>query len=64
MLFRSEVHNQTPREHYTILFMNGHAERLTEILSILRLDSILNDLIELDPDNKEIYKRGLSVRSE
>lgn len=59
-----EVHNQTPREHYTILFMNGHAERLTEILSILRLDSILNDLIELDPDNKEIYKRGLSVRSE
>ncbi|MCK4903582.1 MAG: DUF4835 family protein [Candidatus Marinimicrobia bacterium] len=59
-----EVHSQTPRDHYTMLFMNGHAERLTEILSILRLDSILNDLVELDPDNEEIYERGLSVNSE
>ena len=59
-----EVYNQTSRDHYTILFMNGHAERLSEILSILRLDSILNDLIELDPDNREIYERGLSVSSE
>ena len=54
-----EVYNQSSRDHYTVLFMNGHAERLTEILSILRLDSILKDLIELDPDNKEIYERGL-----
>ncbi len=59
-----EVNSQTPRDHYTMLFINGHAERLTEILSILQSDSILNDLIELDPDNKEIYERGLSVRSE
>ncbi len=59
-----EVHNQTPREHYTMLFINGHTEKLTEILSILRLDSILNDLIELDPDNKKIYERGLAVSSE
>lgn len=59
-----EAHSQTPRDHYTILFMDGHAEKLTEILSILRLDSILNDLIELDTDNREIYKRGLSVNSE
>ena len=54
-----EIHNQTPRDHYTMLFMDGHAEKLTEILAILRLDSILTDLIELDPDNKEIYERGL-----
>lgn len=59
-----EAHSQTPRDHYTILFMDGHAEKLTEILSILRLDSILNNLIELDTDNREIYKRGLSVNSE
>lgn len=59
-----EIHSQTPRDHYTMLFMRGHTERLTEILSILRQDSILNDLIELDPDNREIYERGLSVSSE
>ena len=59
-----EAHSQTPRDHYTILFMDGHAEKLTEIFSILQLNSILNDLIELDTDNREIYKRGLSVNSE
>lgn len=59
-----EVYNQSSRDHYTVLFMNGHAKRLSEILSILRLDSILEDLIELDPDNREIYGRGLSVSSE
>ena len=59
-----EVYNQTPRDYYTMLFMDGHAERLTEILSILQLNSILNDLIELDPDNREIYERGLSISSE
>ncbi|MCJ7802376.1 MAG: DUF4835 family protein [Candidatus Marinimicrobia bacterium] len=59
-----EVYKQNSRDHYTMLFMNGHAERLTEILSILRQDSILNDLMELDPDNREIYERGLSVSSE
>ncbi len=59
-----EAHSQTPRDHYTMLFMDGHAEKLTEILSILRLDSILKDLIVLDADNKKIYERGLPVRSE
>ena len=59
-----EVYNQTLRDQYTVLFMNGHAERLTEILSILRQDPILNDLIELDSDNREIYARGLSESSE
>ncbi len=59
-----EVHSQTPRDYYTMLFMDGHAERLTEILSILRQDHILKDLIELDPDNRETYERGLSESSE
>jgi len=59
-----EVYNQTSRDQYTVLFMNGHAKRLTEILSILRQDSILNDLMELDPDNRKIYERGLSTSSE
>ena len=59
-----EVHNQMPRDHNTMIFMDGHAERLSEILSILRQDSILKDLIELDPDNRETYERGLSTSSE
>jgi hypothetical protein len=53
-----------PRDHNTMIFMDGHAERLSEILSILRQDSILKDLIELDPDNRETYERGLSTSSE
>ncbi|MEE8341670.1 MAG: DUF4835 family protein [Candidatus Neomarinimicrobiota bacterium] len=59
-----EAYKQTSRDHYTMLFMDGHAARLAEILSILGQDQILNDLIELDPDNREIYERGLSARSE
>jgi len=59
-----EVHNQMPRDHNTMIFMDGHAERLSEILSILRQDPILKDLIELDPDNRETYERGISTSSE
>ena len=59
-----EVHAQMPRDHNTMIFIDGHAERLSEILSILQQDSILKDLIELDPDNREIYERALSTSSE
>ena len=59
-----EVHLQSPRDHYTMLFMNGHAEHLVEILTILQLKSILDDLVELDPDNRELYERGLAISSE
>jgi len=59
-----EVNSQLPRDRNTMIFMDGHAERLSEILSILRQDSILRDLIELDPDNRETYERSLSTSSE
>ena len=59
-----EVHSQLPRDRNTMIFMDGHAEHLSEILSILRQDSILKDLIELDPDNRETYERALSTSSE
>ena len=58
-----EAHQKSPRDHYMKLFMDGHAERLTEILSILQLKSILEDLVELNPDNQEIYERGLPKSS-
>ena len=58
-----EVHLQSPRDHYTKLFMDGHAEKLTEVLSILQLKSVLDDLVELNPDNQEIYERGLPKSS-
>lgn len=54
------VHNKSPREHYTMLFMEGHAEEIAKALSFLHQDTILRDLIELDPDNKDIYERDLS----
>lgn len=59
-----EVHKKSPREHYTGLFMDGHAEKLAEILGYLKQYPILKDLIELDPDNREIYERGLIDKSE
>lgn len=59
-----EVHNKSPREHYTMLFMEGHAEELAQALNRLNQEKILHDLIELDPDNREIYESGLSNSSE
>jgi len=59
-----EVHIQAPREHYTMLFLGGHADKLSSILSALSLNTILEDLIELNPDNREIYERGLTESSE
>ncbi len=59
-----EVHKKSPREHYTMLFMGGHAENLTKIISYLKQEQILNDLIELDPDNRDTYERGLIGKSE
>ena len=51
-----EVHQKSPREHYTMLFMDGHAEKLAEMLGFMKQDELLKDLIELDPDNREVYE--------
>jgi tetratricopeptide (TPR) repeat protein len=58
-----EVHLQSPREHYTRLFMNGHAEDLAKRIGYLKQDEILHSLIELDPDNSDIYEAELTDRS-
>ncbi|MBF88078.1 MAG: hypothetical protein CMG75_00180 [Candidatus Marinimicrobia bacterium] len=53
-----------PREHYSIIFLTGHAEELSrmpdEIPSKLR---VLKRLSELDPDNKAKYQLGLGNKS-
>ncbi len=54
-----EVHDKSPRDHYTALFMDGHAEELAEMLSYLKQHELLKDLIELDPDNRDIYEAAL-----
>jgi hypothetical protein len=59
-----EVHDKSPREHYTMLFMDGHADELSDILGYLKNEQILTDLIELDPDNREIYEMGLTFKLE
>jgi len=58
-----EVHLQSPREHYTMLFINGHADKLAKVLGFLKQAEILQSLIELDPDNREIYEEEFTYKS-
>ncbi len=54
-----------PREHYTIIFLKGHAEELSQLPDQLQnKKKILTRLIELDPDNKARYREGLGIKSE
>jgi len=54
-----------PREHYTIIFLKGHAEKLSQLPDQLRnKKKLLTRLIELDPDNKARYREGLGIKSE
>ena len=54
-----EVYDRMPREHYTLYFLKSHASEITQILLILRQTTMIEDLIELDPSNKDIYSKGL-----
>ena len=54
-----EVYDRMPREHYTLYFLKSHATEITQILQILRQPTMIEDLIELDPSNKDIYSKGL-----
>ena len=54
-----EVYDRMPREHYTLYFLKSHATEITQILQILRQTTMIQDLIELDPSNKDIYSKGL-----
>ena len=58
-----EVYDRLPREHYTLYFLKSHATEITQILQILRQNAMIEDLIELDPSNKDIYAKGLKDKS-
>ena len=58
-----EVYDRIPREHYTLYFLKSHATEITQILQILRQTTLIEDLIELDPSNKDIYAKGLKDKS-
>ncbi len=47
------------REHYTSLFMQAHAREIAHILGVLGQKELLQDLLELDPDNEEDYNEAL-----
>ena len=52
----NEVYDRIPREHYTLYFLKSHASELSQILQILRQHDILQNLVELDPSNRDIYE--------
>ena len=53
-----------PREHYSIIFLTGHAEELSKLpTSISSKKMMLKKLSELDPDNKAKYQLGLDTKS-
>ncbi len=54
-----EIHVRYPREHYTMLFMNGHVADIAKALVDLRQEKILRDLRFLNPDNREHYETAL-----
>tara|TARA_B100002003_G_scaffold137506_1_gene127130 strand:- start:717 stop:1541 length:825 start_codon:yes stop_codon:yes gene_type:complete len=54
-----EVYDRAPREHYTMMFLKAHTHDLATVLQLLGQKNMLRDMIELDPDNLETYKKVL-----
>ena len=55
---------QFPREHYSIIFLTGHAEDLSKLpTGVSSKKKMLKRLSELDPDNKKKYQSGLDTKS-
>ena len=55
-----EVYDRSPREHYTMLFLKAHTNELANVLQLLGQKNMLRDMMELDLDNLEIYKKALN----
>ena len=49
------VYEKTGREHHTNIFMRAHAADLTRMLGLLGQRELLLDLVELNPDNEQVY---------
>lgn len=53
-----------PREHYSVIFLSGHADELSRIPSAVSSKAkMLKRLSDLDPDNKAKYQSGLVTKS-
>lgn len=53
------VYERSPRDHYTVMFLQAHASRLATTLAKLGRRSMLERLMLIDPDNREIYQSAL-----
>ncbi len=53
------VYEKTGREHQTGIFMKAHTDELSRMLGMLGQKDLLMDLVELDPDNEQIYQSTL-----
>lgn len=59
------VSTKFPRERYTSIFLDAHAQELANLPKhIQQRKKILTELIRIDPDNENIYKAGLGIKSE
>lgn len=54
-----EVYDRSAKEHYTMLFLKAHCGELAKVLPILGQKKILKELMVLDPDNGEVYKKAI-----
>lgn len=54
-----QVYREYGREHYTGLFIKAHAAEIARMLGALGQTGFLNDMIELDTDNDQIYQEAL-----
>ncbi|MFQ6678279.1 MAG: DUF4835 family protein [Fidelibacterota bacterium] len=54
-----EVYDRFSKEHYTSFFLKANVGNLTKVLGLLGQDNMLKDMMELDPDNLEIYQAAL-----
>ncbi|MCH8067943.1 MAG: DUF4835 family protein [Candidatus Marinimicrobia bacterium] len=59
------VSTKFPRERYTSIFLDAHAQELANLPKQFKQQKkILTELIQIDPDNEDIYKAGLGIKSE
>ncbi|MCH7763288.1 MAG: DUF4835 family protein [Candidatus Marinimicrobia bacterium] len=54
-----EVYDRFSKEHYTTLFIRTHAKNLAKVLQLLGQKNMLKDMVELDPDNMELYQAAI-----
>jgi len=54
-----EVYDRFSKEHYTTLFLKAHTNDLVKALQLLGQKNMIRDMMELDPENYEVYRKAL-----